>query len=143
MNNVKIAKEFDEYELSANDSNLAHLEEENVNLLYSIFESLKLRDAVKVSNYFSDFASIFSMGDEIPPVIGRESILEYFRKVFSSSEVTEFELACSPVAFGDIVLVKQINHIEKDGILHNDLFVNAIYIVNGKINKWIAHGQKI
>jgi hypothetical protein len=121
---------------------IQELEAKNSELVEVVFESLKLLDAVKVSNYFSDFASLDSIGDNIPPVVGREAILDYFRNVFAVTKDIEFELVGKPVANGSIVLVKQINRFEMDGIQHNDLYVSAVYVVNGKINKWIAHLQQ-
>ena len=121
---------------------IEELEAKNSELIKAIFESLKLLDAVKVSNYFADFASLNSIGDEIPPVVGREAILDYFRNVFAVTKNIEFELVGNPVANGSIVLVKQINRFEMDGIQYNNLYVSAVHIVNGKINKWIAHVQQ-
>ena len=142
MINLGTLEEISSFKLPEVGNNLEQLEQENVELLFSIFQSLKLRDAVKVSNYFSDFASLDSMEDSIPPVIGREAILAYFRNVFAINDEIEFELACAPVAFGNVVLVKQISHFVKDGIQHKDLYVNSVFIFNGKINKWIAHLQQ-
>jgi len=142
MINLGTLEEISPFKLPEVGNNLEQLEQENVELLHSIFESLKLRDVVKVSNYFSDFASIDSMGGNIPPVIGREAILVYFRNVFAAKDEIEFELACAPVAFGNIVLVKQINHFLKNGIQHKDVYVNSVFVFNGKVNKWIAHLQQ-
>ncbi len=119
------------------------LESKNSELVKEVFNSLRLLDAVKVSNYFSDFASLDSIEDNITPIVGREAILDYFRNVFAVAKNVEFKLLGDPVAFGSIVLVKQLNHFEMNATVHDDLYVSAVYIVNGKINKWIAHLQQI
>lgn len=121
---------------------IENTEAANSKLITEVYECLNSLDAHKLSNYFFDDAALYSLNDAVPPMEGKQKILEFFEGFFAQASGIEFELIGKLHPLGSLVSFKHIDHFVLDGIKHDDFYVSTVLIVDGKIKKWLGYLQE-
>jgi len=117
-------------------------ESSNVRFVERLFELLNSLNADELVKNFADDASLLPFDEKYPSISGKKAIYDFYSNFFKRAKNISFELIGPPNDFGNLVVVKKVDSFEIDGARHTQNWVDVIYIVNGKVKKWLASNQE-
>lgn len=112
---------------------------EYLSLITSIYEALNSSDAIALGNFFAEDAALYSLNDAVPPLEGKQSIIDFFQDFFEKAATSKFELLSAPQALGSMVMFHHIDSFELDGMKRDDKYVSVLLIVDGTVKKWLGY----
>ena len=124
-------------------NSIAIEESKNGQLIAEVYTALNSLDANKLGDFFSDDATLVSLNDSVSPTEGKPTIVEFFAGFYAQAKNVNFELICTPVAMGNMVTFKHIDHFEVDGVQRDDHYVSVVLIVDGRVKKWLGYMQDV
>lgn len=112
--------------------------EENAAVVRGVWKALNTLRVDSLMAYFHDDVVSSSIDGRYPPSEGKDALTAFFNDFFARANDLHFEFVGEPYAMGDMVMIRQIDHYELDGVQRDDHIVSVLYITDGKIKKWIG-----